>query len=283
VTAAGREAGGRETEPAAPAPRPPVPFDAVAAGYDRAMARVSEPFVPDLLGACALGPGQRLLDVGTGTGLVAAAARTALGAAARVVGIDVSPAMLAEARARVAPLGVALVAGDAESLPCRDGSFDAAAGHFVLVFLARPGVAVAELRRVLRPGGRVALTALARPEATAYGPVLEALGRRAARPRELLRRLCSLGEPDRIAELLASAGFREVHVARVPHEVRWASFAEYWSAIEAGGGLAGQEYRALPDAARRAVRAEVERSVAARRAPGRLAWDVEALLGTARR
>jgi ubiquinone/menaquinone biosynthesis C-methylase UbiE len=51
------------------APTSSVLFDAVAAGYDRAMARVSEPFVPDLLAACALGVGDFFLDVGTGTGV----------------------------------------------------------------------------------------------------------------------------------------------------------------------------------------------------------------------
>jgi hypothetical protein len=61
--------------------------------------------------------------------------------------------------------------------------------------------------------------------------------------------------------------------------MRWTSFDEYWRVIEAGGGLAGQEYRALPDGAREAVRAEVERAVAARG----LAWEVEALLAAARR
>ena len=283
MTAAGREAGGAETGPAATAPRSPVPFDAVALGYDRAMARVSEPFIPDLLAACALGRDERLLDLGTGTGLVAAAAARALGPAVRVVGLDVSPAMLARARERVPPGRVTLVAGDAEALPCRDGSFDAVAGHFVLVFLTRPAVAVAELHRVLRPRGRVALTALARPEATAYGPVLEALGRRAPRARALLDRLCSLGTPDRLAELLTAAGFRGAAVAAVRREVRWASFDEYWRVIEGGGGLAGQEYRALPDAARGAVEAEVRRAVALRRDAGGLAWDVEVLLGTAGR
>jgi ubiquinone/menaquinone biosynthesis C-methylase UbiE len=246
------------------------------------MARVSAPFVPDLLAACALGPGHRLLDVGTGTGLVAAAAAAVTEGAARVVGVDVSPAMLARAQERVAPPGVHLVAGDARALPCRTASFDATACHFVLVFVDRPQSALAELHRVLRPGGRVALTVLARPEATAYGPVLEALGRHASRPRELLRRLCSLGMPDRLAELLRVAGFRKARIERVHHEVRWASFKEYWSVIEAGGGLAGQEYRALPEAARRTVREEVARAVAARGGAASLARDVEALLGTAR-
>jgi ubiquinone/menaquinone biosynthesis C-methylase UbiE len=279
VTAAGREAGGAETGPAAGAPRLAVPFDAVAQGYDRAMARVLEPFVPDLLAACRLRPGSRLLDVGTGTGLVAAAAATLPGTAVRVVGLDVSPAMLRRARDRVAQLGVTLVTGDAEALPCRDGSFDAAVGHFVLVFLARPAASLAELRRVLHPGGRIAVTALTRPEATAYGPVLEALGRRAPRARALLDRLCSLGTSAHLAGLLARAGFREVDVQVLRHALRWASFEDYWDVIEAGGGLAGQEYRALAGGTRDEVRAEVERAIAARS----LAWEMEALLATARR
>src|SRR5262249_54027743 len=160
-----------------------------------------------------LARGHRLLDVGTGTGLVAAAASA--DHAASVVALDVSTAMLAEAKARVASLGVHVVAADGEAMPCRAASFDAATCHFVLVFLDRPAVALTELRRVLRPGGRVAATALARPEATAYGPVLEALGRHAARPREVLRRLCSLGGVDRLAELLTGAGFRDARVERV--------------------------------------------------------------------
>ena len=244
------------------------------------MVRVSAPFVPALLVACHLARGHRLLDVGTGTGLVAAAAADH---DARVIALDVSPAMLARARDRVAWLGVHLVAGNAEALPCRDGSFDAAACHFALVFLDRPDAALAELHRVLRPGGRVALTALARPEATAYGLVFEALGQHASRPRDVLRRLCSLGRPDRLGELLVNAGFREVRVERVEREVRWASFAEYWSVIDAGAGLAGQEYRALPRAARRTVREAVEQRMAARGDAQGLAWEIEALLATGRR
>jgi hypothetical protein len=83
--------------------------------------------------------------------------------------------------------------------------------------------------------------------------------------------------------LLTGAGFREIRIARVRREVRWASFGEYWRVIEAAGGLAGQEYRALPDAARRTAHVEVERAVAPRRDAGGLAWEVEALLGTPRR
>jgi ubiquinone/menaquinone biosynthesis C-methylase UbiE len=245
------------------------------------MVRVSAPFVLPLLAACQVGRGGRLLDVGTGTGLVAAAAAIEHGAA--VVALDLSPAMLAHARARVGPLGIPLVAADTAALPCRDESFDAATCHLVLVFVDRPAVALAELHRVLRPGGRVAATAMARPETTAYGPVLEALGRHAARPREVLSRLCSLGGAERLATLLARAGFHEARIERVARELRWASFAEYWSVIEAGGGLAGQEYRALPEAIRRTVREDVQRRVAGRHDAAGLAWTVEVILAAARR
>src|SRR5262245_37420005 len=245
------------------------------------MVRVSAPFVAPLLTACRLGRGCRLLDVGTGTGLVAAAAAADHGAA--VVALDVSPVMLAHARARVAPLGIPLVAGDAAALPCRDESFDAATCHLALVFVDSPDDALAEIHRVLRPGGHVAVTAMARPETTAYGPVLEALGRHAARPREVLRRLCSLGGSERLGALLAGAGFHDARIERLERELRWTSFAEYWSVIEAGDGLAGQEYRALPDAVRRGVREDVQRRVVPRHDASGLARTVELILAVARR
>lgn len=104
----------------------------------------------------ALRPGEAVLDVACGTGnLAIPAARTG----ARVTGIDIAPNLIAEARqeARAAGCAVTFDVGDAESLPYLDGQFDTAVTMFGAMFAYRPERAAAELLRVTRPGGRVAM------------------------------------------------------------------------------------------------------------------------------
>jgi SAM-dependent methyltransferase len=100
-------------------------------------------------------PGQAVLDVACGTGVVAI---TAARAGARVHALDLSPALLDRARenARVTGVEVDFVAGDAEALPYPDAAFDVVLSQFGHMFAPRPEVAVAEMMRVLKPGGRVA-------------------------------------------------------------------------------------------------------------------------------
>ena len=102
-------------------------------------------------------PGSRLLDVATGTGGVALALRAATGA--NVVGVDLTKRMLDEARAKMARLDerhVHLVQARAESLPFPDASFDAVTFTYLLRYVVDPSSTVAELARVLRPGGAMA-------------------------------------------------------------------------------------------------------------------------------
>jgi SAM-dependent methyltransferase len=101
-------------------------------------------------------PGDTVLDVGTGTGVVAI---TAARAGARVTGIDLTPSLLEVARenARIAGRSdITWSEGDAESLPVPDGMFDVVLSQFGHMFAPRPDIAVTEMRRVLKPGGRVA-------------------------------------------------------------------------------------------------------------------------------
>jgi demethylmenaquinone methyltransferase / 2-methoxy-6-polyprenyl-1,4-benzoquinol methylase len=111
-----------------------------------------------LVGLVAPRDGQRLLDVATGTGLVA---RELLARAdCSVVGIDQSAAMLARARARftgeIADGRIELLEGQAEALPFADGSFDGLTFTYLLRYVEDPAATLAELARVVRPGGRVA-------------------------------------------------------------------------------------------------------------------------------
>ncbi len=101
--------------------------------------------------------GQRVLDVGCGTGVVAlAAARTG----ARVSGLDLTPGLLARARENASIAGVAIDwhEGDAEALPFEDASFDVVVSQFGHIFAPRPEVAVSQMLRVLRPGGTLAFS-----------------------------------------------------------------------------------------------------------------------------
>ncbi|HEY5342462.1 MAG TPA: class I SAM-dependent methyltransferase [Solirubrobacteraceae bacterium] len=137
-------------------------FGGLPSRYDRLSAALS--FWQDprwrraLVDAVAPRAGQRILDVATGTGMVAAELRAR--ADCTVVGLDQSPQMLAAARARFAgePDGarVELVEGEAERLPFADGSFDALTFTYLLRYVDDPPATMRELARVVRPGGRIA-------------------------------------------------------------------------------------------------------------------------------
>jgi demethylmenaquinone methyltransferase/2-methoxy-6-polyprenyl-1,4-benzoquinol methylase len=135
-------------------------FHGLPRRYDRLSAALS--FWQDprwrraLVDAVAPQAGERILDVATGTGMVAAELRAR--ADCTVVGLDQSPQMLAAARTRFAGEGarVELVEGEAERLPFEDASFDALTFTYLLRYVEDPPATMRELARVVRPGGRVA-------------------------------------------------------------------------------------------------------------------------------
>jgi SAM-dependent methyltransferase len=101
--------------------------------------------------------GQRVLDVGCGTGVVAV---TAARRGALVTGLDLTPALLEQARenSRIAGVTVEWLEGDVEGLPFEDAAFDVVLSQFGHMFAPRPEVAVAEMLRVLKPGGMIAFS-----------------------------------------------------------------------------------------------------------------------------
>jgi demethylmenaquinone methyltransferase/2-methoxy-6-polyprenyl-1,4-benzoquinol methylase len=139
-------------------------FDATAPDYDRVERLLALGqgawYRRDALVRAGLAPGMRMLDVAIGTGLVAREAVAILGDSRALIGVDPSAGMLAEGAAG----GIALVRGRAEALPFADHAFDFLSLGFALRHLADLHAVVAEFRRVLRPGGRLLLLEITRPE-----------------------------------------------------------------------------------------------------------------------
>ncbi|NNE05333.1 MAG: methyltransferase domain-containing protein [Xanthomonadales bacterium] len=169
-------------------------------------------FAPLLVEAAHVQPGQRVLDVACGTGVLAREAAAMVGENGFVAGLDASPGMLAVA-ADLAP-SVEWKQGLAESLPYEAGSFDAVLSQFGLMFFPDRAAAIREMLRVLAPRGRFAVA------------VWESLERSQAYPEEvaLLERLISpeaanalrapfvLGDRDALVQLVADAGAASVEV-----------------------------------------------------------------------
>ena len=132
-----------------------------AGEYERTAAEL-EPAAHDVVARAAIAPGERVLDIACGTEI---AALIAAAAGARVHGLDAAPLLIEVARARAAEAGLdaEFVVGDALDLPFDDGAFDAVLSVFGVIFVPDPARAVAEIVRVLVPGGRALLSAW-RPE-----------------------------------------------------------------------------------------------------------------------
>jgi demethylmenaquinone methyltransferase/2-methoxy-6-polyprenyl-1,4-benzoquinol methylase len=157
--------------------------------------------------------GELALDLGVGTGRLAAS----LPAGVRCVGIDLSSAMLRRTRRRVGP-SIALVQGSASRLPFRGGTFDRAVSAFVLRNLAELGEAFAELARVVRPGGSIAVVDITAPRNpvsralfegyfAAAAPLLGRMVGRSDAYRYLVRSVTRLPPAEDICRMMRRAGF----------------------------------------------------------------------------
>lgn len=173
---------------------------------------IATPVSVDLLDAAGLQPGERVLDVACGTGVIARLAAERVGARGSVVGVDVAPDMIEVARSTQIPSGAEIEwhEGDAESLPLPDDSFDAVLCQMGLMFINDKPAAVREFRRVLASGGRVALNT----PGTIQRP-MEILDEGLARHIStdlagFVRAVFSIHDPQVLGNLLHEAGFRKV-------------------------------------------------------------------------
>ncbi len=255
-------------------------LDAAAAGYDRSVGEMTRRILPALLRAARLAPGMRVLDIATGTGLAAEAAAEAVGQTGHVTAADISPAMLDRARERLGALpNVSFAVEDGQSLTFPAEGFDAVLCNMGLMYFPDPARGLSEFRRVLRPGGRAAVSVPATPDRSPTGRVHAVIGRHAPSKMAEVQRVFSLGREGQLRRLFEGAGFREVESATELLRMAFPSFDAYFGGIEQGAGNVGQEYAALPEDIRRAVREEVQREVGDTGGPVELAMEVRIASG----
>jgi ubiquinone/menaquinone biosynthesis C-methylase UbiE len=247
-------------------------WSANADGYDRLTGRITGRMTAALLDAAAAPPGGRLLDVGCGPGhLCAAAAERGLSA----TGVDLAAGMV-ERAARSHP-EIEFRRADAEDLPFADATFDAVVGAFVVNHLPRPERGAAELRRVLRPGGRLVLAMWDAPERVALFGLLEEAMRRArveaAAALPAGPAAHRFADPGELRALLEGADLAAVELQEheFAHEVGDA--AELWDGVATGSVRTAAQLRALGDDERRRVRRALEDLLAERGATGGVRLD----------
>lgn len=196
-----------------------------AEGYEDYMVpTLFGPWASALIRAADPGPGERVLDVGCGTGIVARQVASRLGAGGTITGVDVSPHMLAVARAAAAREGVAIQwhEGSAEQLPFPESSFDLVLCQFALMFFSDKAAALSEMRRVAAENGRVLVSVWQGLDRhpfyqTLHNVIQQRVGMSA------LQDIFALGSADELRALAMGAGFERVEVepismtAHFPH------------------------------------------------------------------
>lgn len=262
--------------------------DAERGQVNTAAAQVYEAFfVPALFGqwpssvldAGAVVPGDRVLDVGCGTGILARAAAARVGPSGRATGLDPNPGMLGVAT-HTAP-EIDWHEGTAEELPFADRTFDCVVSQFAAMFFVDHTRAAREMARVVVPGGRLAIAVWGPLDETpGYAAMVELLAdvvdEAAA---EALRAPFVLGNPDQLTNAL-SESFTEVTVARHEGVARFESIDAWVHTDIRGWTLAdridGDRYDTLLDAARRRLRPFT-------RPDGGVEFAATALIASARR
>jgi ubiquinone/menaquinone biosynthesis C-methylase UbiE len=190
---------------------------------------------PHLLQRAGVQAGERVLDVACGTGVLARAAAQRVGTQGTVVGVDSNPGMLAVGRQKAADVGrqkaadVVWQVSPAESLPFPDCSFDRVLSQFGLMFFDDPVRALTEMRRVLRPGGTLAVAVWGELSATpgyaAMAALLDELfGREIAKSIEVPY---VLGDQEALRSRFARAGMEDVVIETVVGQARFASLDDW--------------------------------------------------------
>lgn len=223
--------------------------------YERYVGRWSRLVARDFLAWLDLPAGLAWLDVGCGTGALASAV-LADAAPKAVIGLDSSDGFLALARSQIADPRARFERGSADALPLPSDAMDVAISGLVLNFVPDPAAMVREMRRVVRPGGTVALYvwdyAGEMQLMRQFWDAAAALDPKAAELDE--GRRFPICRPAPLAELLRASGLGELETSRIDVPTVFAGFDEFWAPFLGGQGPAPTYAMSLPDQRRDRLR-----------------------------
>jgi ubiquinone/menaquinone biosynthesis C-methylase UbiE len=232
-----------------------------AAGYEQLMGRWSRRLARPFIEFASVADGERVLDVGCGTGSLTFALPEVAGVS-EVAAIDFSRVFVEEAQRRNTDPRITIQQGDACAIFFPDGHFDRAMALLVLHFVPEADKAVAEMRRVVRPGGVVAAVVW---DHLGGMPVMRMMWDTLAAQDEEARRMRSLYcfqpmmRPGEMRQTFIAQGLSNVEETELLIRMEYENFADYWEPIAAGEGPLGKFVAGL-DPARRARADEAVRA-----------------------
>lgn len=189
---------------------------------------IGAPLAAELVDVAALRPGERVLDVACGTGIVTRLAAERVGADGAVAGADINPGMLGVARSAARPeLGIEWHEASAEELPFQDGTFDVVLCQMGLQFFPDKLAALRQARRVLAPGGRLVLN-VPGPTPRVFGILADRLARH-VKPEVagFVHQVFSLHEVQELESIVSGAGFVDVSIRASDERLHLAAPEEF--------------------------------------------------------
>ena len=246
-------------------------WDAMAPGWETWRARIDESAAPVrewMIGALAPQRGETVLELSAGVGDTGFAAATIVGETGRLISTDFSADMVEKARRRGTELGLGNVDYrmiDAERIDLDTDSVDGVLCRFGYMLMADPAAALSETRRVLRPGGRLALAVWGPPERNPWagiaGGILIERGHMPP-PEPEAPGVFSMASEERVRALLEAAGFTDARLEEVPVRFAFSDFDEYERFATETAGPFAMVLRGLSDSEREALRTTLEPALA---------------------
>jgi SAM-dependent methyltransferase len=237
-------------------------WDRAAETYERSWASQLKAAQDRLLAIAALQPGERVVEIACGTGLVTWPAAEAVGPSGRIVATDISDRMVDRAAREASRRGLAHVACrrmGAEALDLPDASFDAALCALGLMYVPDVDAALAELRRVLVSGGRFVAAVWGARKHCGWADIFPIVESRVHS--DVCPTFFALGTGETLAQAIGRAGFGDLHTDRISTVLEYPSDDEASDAAFAGGPVA-MAYSRFDEATRAAARAEYIASIA---------------------